>query len=114
MRLPATKTVVGALAGVGMLMSLFLVLPWPVAIFCTGLLVYEGYTLVNEAPNDTISEAIWVYAKRPMFPFLGGIGVAEALRYEGFSHPYAVFFLGFLAGHFFFTPHGSTDYLEKE
>lgn len=114
MRAKLTAIVVGALVGIAMVAALFYVLPMPAAAFCIGLLLYEGYTLVNKIPNDTISEAVWRYARRPMFPFLFGVGVAEALRSELFTHPYAVFFLGFLMGHFFFVPHGSTDYLDKE
>lgn len=109
-----TNLVVGGVVGVAMLAALFFVLPLPVAVFCCGLLAYEAYTLVNKDKNDTISESIWRYAKRPMFPFLFGIGMAEALRSDAFTHPYAVFFLGFLNGHFWFTPQGSTDYLDKE
>jgi hypothetical protein len=114
MRPLLTNIVVGGLAGGAMLLGLFAVLPFGVALFCTGLLAYEGYTLVNKVQYDTLSESIWRFARRPMFPFLAGIGVAEALRFGWFAHPYAVFFLGFLCGHFFFTPYGSTDYLDKE
>lgn len=47
------------------------------------LLLYEGWTLINGTPNDTISESIWRLADRPLVPFL----------------------FGFLMGHFFWGPH---------
>ena len=38
------------------------------------LLVYEGWTLINKEPGDTISETIWEDAKsRPLIPFLFGL-----------------------------------------
>lgn len=38
------------------------------------LLAYEGWTLVNKEPEDTISETIWDGAKdRPLIPFLFGL-----------------------------------------
>jgi hypothetical protein len=44
------------------------------------LLAYEGWTLINSTPGDTISESIWrIAASRPLVPFL----------------------VGFLCGHFF-------------
>lgn len=46
-------------------------------------LIYEGWTLINGVPNDTISESVWrVAAERPLVPFLTGL----------------------LCGHFFWTP----------
>lgn len=108
-----TNLFVGGLVGLGMVGAMYYILPIQAFVFCSGLLGFEAYTLLNRTPHDTISETIWRFAKRPMFPFLFGVGVAEALRLVIFSHPYAVFFLGFLCGHFFFTPHKSTDYLEE-
>lgn len=38
------------------------------------LLAYEGWTLINHVPNDTISESIWrIAASRPLVPFLAGL-----------------------------------------
>ena len=38
------------------------------------LLLYEGWTLVNATPNDTISESIWRIAQRySLLPFLFGL-----------------------------------------
>ncbi len=42
------------------------------------LVVYEGYTLFNAKPKDTISERVWkVSARRPLIPFLLGGLVAH-------------------------------------
>lgn len=36
-------------------------------------LLYEGWTLINHTPNDTLSEAVWAVAtKRPLIPFAAG------------------------------------------
>jgi hypothetical protein len=36
-------------------------------------LAYEGWTLVNSVPNDTISESVWrVATARPLVPFVTG------------------------------------------
>jgi hypothetical protein len=45
---------------------------WLVAII--GLLVYEGWTLLNSTPNDTLSEAVWEAAYTyPLLPFAAGV-----------------------------------------
>ena len=47
-------------------------LAWVLAIL--GLLSYEGYTLLNAIPGDTLSEAVWaVSMDYPLLPFLAGI-----------------------------------------
>lgn len=45
---------------------------WITAI--VGLLIYEGYTLANGTPGDTLSEAVWsVIYEYPLIPFLAGL-----------------------------------------
>ena len=45
---------------------------WLVAI--VGLLIYEGYTLGNSIPGDTLSEAVWAASHAyPLLPFLAGV-----------------------------------------
>lgn len=45
---------------------------WVIAI--VGLLAYEAYTLTNNVPNDTLSEAVWAVAgDYPLLPLLVGI-----------------------------------------
>lgn len=48
-----------------------------VAGLVTGALVYEGYTIINDAKRDTISEAAWPSMKRPLIPFLLGFVVSH-------------------------------------
>lgn len=36
------------------------------------LLIYEGYTLVNNERDDTISETVWRASRRPLVPFALG------------------------------------------
>lgn len=52
---------------------------WIFGTLVAGLLIYEGITLFNSKPGDTISEIIWDLSTRPFIPFV----------------------LGFLMGHFF-------------
>lgn len=43
------------------------------AILITAALLYEGWTLINHTPHDTLSEAVWAVAsKRPLVPFVAG------------------------------------------
>ena len=44
---------------------------WATAI--VALLGYEGYTLLNSIPGDTLSEAVWDISKHPLIPFLAGL-----------------------------------------
>lgn len=45
---------------------------WLIAI--AGLLAYETWTLFNNIPNDTLSEAVWdVASNYPLVPFAVGI-----------------------------------------
>jgi hypothetical protein len=55
---------------------------WLIAI--CALLIYEGYTLINKTPGDTLSEAVWKVSSHPLVPFLAG----------------------FLCGHFFWQSRG--------
>lgn len=42
-----------------------------------GLLIYEGYTLINKDPEDTISETLWKEMRRPLIPFALGALVSH-------------------------------------
>jgi hypothetical protein len=105
-----TRYVVGGLMGLGMLVALFFMLrsSWGVAGFVVAgvLLAYEGWTLINQYPRDTISEIIWTYAERPMVPYVFGIASGWALASGVFPNQYVVASLFFLMGHFFFQRHG--------
>lgn len=42
-------------------------------LIVTLALAYEGWTLFNNIPNDTISESVWrIASSRPLVPFLAG------------------------------------------
>jgi hypothetical protein len=104
--LSPTWYVVGGLIGVGLGFVAFKLagLGWAAALIA--LLVYEGWTLVNKYQNDTISEIIWVFAQRPMVPFIFGAGFVAAIAHGLFPITLAGMYLtaafGFLMGHFFF------------
>ncbi len=114
MQLPDKKSptwlVVGGVIGAALIAFLWLVLsPWW-AIGASILLAYEGWTLKNKYEHDTISEVVWVLAKRPMVPFIFGAGVV-ALICHGVIQPtvsglYVAIAVGFLMGHFFFQRAG--------
>lgn len=45
---------------------------WLIAL--VGLLIFEGWTVLNSIPNDTLSEAVWDVAQDyPLVPFLAGV-----------------------------------------
>ena len=46
-------------------------LAWMTAIFA--LLAYEVWTVMNSAPGDTLSEAVWKYGQHPMVAFAAGV-----------------------------------------
>lgn len=92
--------VVGALIGGGTAVAFFYLLPLAWFVGCLVLLAYEGFTLVDSQANNTISEAVWVLASRPLVPLLTGIAVGWALH-AGYLSVYVSFGLGMLAGHFF-------------
>lgn len=72
------------------------------------LLTYEGWTLVNRYPQDTISEIMWMLSVRPMVPWLFGVATGAWLMH--LSHQpridprqlWLALAFGFLEGHFFF------------
>lgn len=75
--------------------------------FCLVIALYEAWTLVNSYREDTISEAIWQYAKRPLVPLLFGITLGWGAGSGYLGDPQTVgraFAIGLLFGHFFFTP----------
>ena len=37
------------------------------------LLAYEAYAVLNSAPGDTLSEAVWQYGRHPMVTFAVGV-----------------------------------------
>ena len=110
LKLPQGKSptflVVGGVIGaalLGVAWHLFSV-GWFAAVVC--LLAYEAWTFFNSYLNDTISEILWVLAKRPLIPFIFGAATVGMIEHGFFSthHDglYAAVIWGFLMGHFFF------------
>jgi hypothetical protein len=100
-----TKYVVGAVIGIPMVIMAWYILGFPWALVPIALLLYESWTLVNKYPNDTISEIIWQFAKRPMVPFLFGCAFGWALTTELLGNAWLIAAVAFLMGHFFFQRH---------
>lgn len=101
-----TWIVVGGVIGSTLIAFIWVVLNPAWAVAASVLLAYEGWTLKNKYEHDTISEVMWVLARRPMVPFIFGAGVT-ALICHGVIVPtinglYVAVAVGFLMGHFFF------------
>lgn len=85
--------------------------------FCLAIALYEGWTLVNAYRDDTISEAIWLLARRPITVLLFGIAMGWGAGSGYLGDPRTVgraFAIGLLYGHFFFTPGMSTSVKTKK
>lgn len=104
-----SNLVVGGLMGIGFLGLAFWLAGPVMGGILSALLAYEGWTLVNRYPEDTLSESVWRLSARPMVPFVFGIADGAWI--------YHIFFLKslidpkqallacaiqFLMGHFFF------------
>lgn len=105
-----TLLLVGAIIGVGIVAAAYLLTGWKWGTFCAALALYEAWTLTNQYKEDTISEAIWILARRPITVLLFSVafGIAAGSGYLG--DPKTVlraWAIGLLFGHFFFTPAGS-------
>jgi hypothetical protein len=104
-----TWLVVGGLIGAALIGVIWLLMSPLYAAGTTAVLAYEGWTLRNRFKNDTISEVIWVLAKRPLIPFIFGAGFVATIAH-GIIKPtieglYISGAIGFLMGHFFFQRH---------
>ena len=102
-----TLLLVGSIIGVAIAVAAFILTGWRWGLFCLAMAAFEAWTLVNQYKEDTISEAVWILARRPITVLLFGLamGVAGGSGYLG--DPTTVlraFAIGLLYGHFFFTP----------
>jgi hypothetical protein len=99
-----TQILVGSIIGLALCVAAWYAAGPEIAAILVGLLIYEGWTLVNKFPKDTISEIIWGLAERPMVPFIFGVGCGWLLFESPFAGEHAFFIMavGFLMGHFFF------------
>lgn len=98
-----SNAVVGAIMGAGLLWATFQLVGWKWGAALSLLLLYEGWTLVNNYRDDTLSESIWRFAKRPMVPWLFGLGTGYALGAQVLTDGVLMLGIGFLSGHFFFS-----------
>lgn len=101
-----TLLLVGALIGFVVVAFAYAVLGPQWGTFCLLLAAYEGWTLVNAYREDTISEAVWFFAKRPLVPHILGllVGIACASGYLGEPRTaLRCYAIGMVGGHFFFS-----------
>ena len=102
-----TLVLVGSIMGVAITFTAFALVGWRWGLFCFFLTLWEGWTLTNSYKEDTISEAVWILAKRPITVLIFSIGFAYPAGNGYFGPPRVVllaFIIGLIYGHFFFTP----------
>lgn len=102
-----TLIVVGGFITVIIVLFAFAVLGRYWGLFALAAAIFEGWTLINKYKEDTISEAFWFYANRPIVPLLFGILIGIGIGSGYLGEPRVVaraFAIGLLYGHFFFTP----------
>lgn len=98
-----TDAIVGlaCFGGLGVVAAKLLPPIW--AAVALGAAIYEGYTLANNHPEDTISETIWRFSDNyALLPLSGGALLAYGIATGYISNPIVVAILSVLAGHFWF------------
>lgn len=103
--------IVGGTVGAAILYLIWSIVGFQAALGFTLYLIYEGYTLINHFPEDTLSESVWRLAVRPLIPWLFGAATMYAIMAGHFGpDPRAAMLavgIGFLEGHFFFQSYKS-------
>lgn len=103
-----TDAFVAVLATAGGLVYIWAFLPHPWAVVASVALLYECYTLVNDQPNDSISETIWRASDAyPLFPAIGFASFVMAVSEGWIKDPHVIIPLAMLAGHFWFPRYGA-------
>lgn len=97
-----SKLVVSSLIGLGLLTATFMIFGLKVGLLLCLVLAYEGFTLVNKEPKDTISETLWKLSNRPLVPWLFGLAFGWALGSGLLNNPYHSAVAAYLNAHFFF------------
>ena len=100
-----TLLVVGGVIAIGIIWTAFVLTGPKWGFFCMAVAIFEGWTLVNNRKGDTISEALWEYAHRPLIPMLGGVVIGFATGSGYLGDPETVLralVIGGLASHFWF------------
>lgn len=98
-----SNIVVGAVLGAALVWVTFQITGWRWGAALSALLLYEGWTLINNYKDDTLSESIWRFSKRPMVPWLFGLGTGYAMGAGVVADVLLGLAIGFLSGHFFFS-----------
>lgn len=99
-----TRGVVGGILGGGLVWSVIYLTGWRWGLALTVLLAYEGWTLANDQPRDTISEIVRDFSRRQLLvPFLFGLAYGVGLATGFLRDPYVAGGIGLVLGHFFFT-----------
>lgn len=99
-----TQLVVGALLGAGFITLIYTLTGPYYGTGFTLLLLYEGYTIANRCPNDTISEIIWALSEWTLVPLTFGLLVGYAYWSKMIEKPALSFAVLYLMGHFFGAP----------
>lgn len=100
----ASRIVVSAVIAAGILWLAWSRLPlgWAALVFV--LLAFEGWTLANGTPRDTLSESTRYLSRRQLLvPWLFGAATGIALGSAYLADPYVIAALLMLQGHLFFT-----------
>jgi hypothetical protein len=96
-----TNLLVGLLLGGALLFLSFYLAGPAVGAVLAALLLYEGYTLVDSYGENTISESIWRMARRPLVPWVFGLGTGWAITAGVLNEPWLILTAGLLNGHFY-------------
>ena len=90
----------GLIIGGGLLYAINSWVPDKRAMFAfLAILLYEAYTLVDASKGNTLSEAMWYLARRPLVPLLFGVAMGMAIG-GGVIDPFSAA-IGIIYGHFF-------------
>jgi len=99
-----TLLLVGAVIAVAIIIAAYALTGPRWGTFCLVLALYEGWTLINQYREDTISEAVWILARRPLTGLLFGVAVGWGAGSGYLGDPVVVgraFAIGMVFGHFF-------------
>ena len=106
--------IVGAIVGVFVLYICWLILPWRVFKWaCAGLLLYEGWTLIDHWANNTLSESVArLDKKQPLIRLIAGIAIGWGFGLH-LIDPLSTC-IGILTGHFFFSMKVKSEEVEEK
>ena len=98
-----TEAVVGGAALIGLIVYTWWFLPWYWALVATLAACWEGWSLVDGTPANTISEIVWRASDRySLVPWAGGFIFGLGIGTDYISTAEVIAPLGFLCAHFWF------------